>query len=400
MAFNPLQEKGIPLEKQLRNWEMLVGRPYDKNEIHPYTKARIILMNGIEVEASLFLHEFHRMEKNRDVKEKIAMTRRIEQQQQKAVAGLVPGDETILENTIGYEQLAVDLTAYLAQTCTDPYVKQVFDFGLLEDFDHLYRYSNLMETLEGTRAETLVRDFTEIIPGRPTMAEHRHPFDSIRKSADRKNLDPKDLLYILTLVSGEQQTMNFYMNMGNRLVDPVGRGLYTEIAMIEEQHVSQYGSLLDPTMNWYEMMVCHEYNECYLYHSFMEQEIDPEVKSMWELHLDMELGHLKSAVDLTKKYTKQDPAEILPSKLPEPILLQPNIEYVRHILSTQVDFTADGTEIVPVDQLDPSHRYFTYQDMVNGEWIPSENVIIDHERIFGSDYRYQVNGQKKAKKRA
>lgn len=400
MAFNPLEEKGIPLEKQIRNWKMLVGTPYDKNTVHPYTRARIILMNGIEVEASLFLHEFHRMEKNRDVKEKIALTRRIEQQQQKAVNGLIPGEETILENTIGYEQLAVDLTAYLAQTCKDPYVKQVFDLGLLEDFDHLYRYANLMESIEGTKAEKIVRNYTEIVPGRPTIAEHRHPFDSIRKPSDRKKADPKDLLYILTLVSGEQQTMNYYMTVGNRQIDPVSRGLYTEIGMIEEQHVSQYGSLLDPTMNWYEMMVCHDYNECYLYHSFLEQEVDPDVKSLWEIHLDMELGHLKSAVDLMKKYTKKDPAEFLPRELPDPIVLQPNIDYVRHILATQVDYTANGADIVPLDELDDSHRYYTYQKMVNGDWIPSEAVIQDHEKRFGGDYRYHVNGRKKAKKTA
>ena len=37
----------------------------------------------------------------------------------------------------------------------------------------------------------------------------------------------------------------------------------------------------------------HEYNECYLYYSFMEQETDPRIKAMWELHLNMELAHLQ-----------------------------------------------------------------------------------------------------------
>lgn len=400
MTFNPLQEKGIPLEKQVRNWEMLVGKPYNKEEIHPYSRARIILMNGIEVEAAMFLHEFNRMEKNPDVKEQIAMTRRIEQQQQKAVNGMIPGEETILENTIGYEQLAVDLTAFLARTCTDPYVKQVFDFGLLEDFDHLYRYANLMETLEGKKAETLVQNFTDVLPGRPTIAEHRHPFDSVRKPTDRKKADPKDLLYILTLVSGEQQTMNFYMNMANRSIDPTARGLYTEIGMIEEQHVSQYESLLDPTMSLYEMMVCHDYNECYLYHSFMEEEVHPEIRSMWELHLDMELGHLKAACDLMKKYTKKDPAEILPENLPEPIILEQNVDYVRHILETQVDLTAVGTDFKPLEKLDPSYRYFRYQEMVNAAWVPSESVIKEHESRFGGDYRHKANGKQEGKARA
>lgn len=396
MAFNPLKEKGLPLEKQVRNWNELAGRPYRKDEVDPYTRCRIILMNGIEVEEAIFLHEFNRNERRPELKEQLAMQRRIEQQQQKAVNGLIPGDESILENTIGYEQVAVDLTAFLARTATDPYVKQVFDFGLLEDFDHLYRYSNLMETLEGKQAQKIVRDYTEIIPGRPTIVEHRHPFDSLRKPTDRKKADPKDILYILTLTAGEQQTMNFYMNMANRLTDDVGRGLYIEIGMIEEQHVSQYESLLNARMGWFEMLVCHEYNECYLYHSFMEKEVDPRIRKMWELHLDMELGHLRAAVDLMKKYEKKDAQEILPRGLPAPVVFEPNIEYVRDVLESQVNLTAVGTDFKPVDKVDRSYRYFEYQDMVNGSWVPSEEVIEQHAEKFRKDYRLELTDGQRA----
>jgi hypothetical protein len=60
MTFNPLQEKGIPLEKQLRNWSELSVRPYDKYQTDPYTKCRVVAMNGIEAEAILFSHQFAR----------------------------------------------------------------------------------------------------------------------------------------------------------------------------------------------------------------------------------------------------------------------------------------------------------------------------------------------------
>lgn len=395
MTFNPLKEKGMPLEKQVRNWEELVGYTYDKNQVDPYTRCRIILMNGIEVEEQIFLHEFNRMEKRAELKEHLAMQRRIEQQQQKAVNGLIPGDESTIENTIGYEQVAVDLTAFLARTVSDPYVKQVFDFGLLEDFDHLYRYSNLMETLEGKQADKIVRDYTEVLPGRPTMFEHRHPFDNLKKPTNRKKADPKDVLYILTLTAGEQQTMNFYMNQANRLTDRVGRGLYTEIGMIEEQHVTQYECLLDPTMDWFDMLVCHEYNECYLYHSFMEKELDPKVKQIWEIHLDMELGHLKAACDIMKKFSKRDPEELLPKSLPAPIVFEPNIEYVRDVLESQINLTERGMDLEPVDKLDSGHRYFIYQDMTNGGWVPSEEVIEQHMQKFRGDYRLELTDGKR-----
>ena len=149
MAFNPLKEKGIPDEQQVKNWDELNVDPYDKNEVHPYTRTRIILMNGIEVEAALFGHQMARHADDYSLKQKLALVRRIEQQQQKLINWLIPADESALEVTLGYEQVAVDLTAWLARTEPDENVKNALDFALIEDFDHLYRYSNLMGVVDG-----------------------------------------------------------------------------------------------------------------------------------------------------------------------------------------------------------------------------------------------------------
>ena len=51
MAFKPLDQKGMAVEDQLRNWSELNVVPYDKRAVDPYTRTRVILMNGIEVEA-------------------------------------------------------------------------------------------------------------------------------------------------------------------------------------------------------------------------------------------------------------------------------------------------------------------------------------------------------------
>ena len=180
MAFNPLQEKGIPIEKQFQTWIDLNSKPYNKESVHPYTRTRGILMNGIEVDAALFKHEFSRHIDDLDLKRQVALTRRIEQQQQKAVNWLIPGDESNIEVTLGYEQVAVDLTAFLARTEPDSYVKQALDFALIEDFDHLYRYANYMKMVMDKDPASVTGQYTEIMPGRPTALEHRHPFDEIR----------------------------------------------------------------------------------------------------------------------------------------------------------------------------------------------------------------------------
>ncbi|MFZ7127689.1 MAG: hypothetical protein ACOWWM_16145 [Desulfobacterales bacterium] len=392
MSFNPLKEKGTPVEKQLRDWAKINVRPYDKRSVPPYTRCRVIIMNGAEIEAALFSHQFARHIEDPDVKKKLALTRRIEQQQQKVINWLVPADESALEVTIGYEQVAVDLTAFLAQNEPDKVVRAALDFALLEDFDHLYRYADLLEMTQGIRAEELVGGMTEITIGRPTIAEHRHPFDEIRKHYDASKADIRTKLNVMTIVAAEQQTMNFYMNVGNRADTEVGRGLYQEIAMVEEQHVTHYESLEDPTMSWFMRDVMHQYGECYLYHSFTEQEEDPDIKKIWEEHLDMEIGQLQASCKLMKSHEKRDPEEFLPDETPAPLIMKSNFDYVRKILAEQADWNAKGTSYVPVDKLPSDHRYFSHQEKVNGSWVPSQEVIRQYIEKNGQDYRFEPEG--------
>lgn len=393
MGFNPLNERGIPIEKQLRNWSELNVKPYDKKKVDPYTRCRVILMNGIEVEGAIFGHQFARHTADLDLKRKLAMSRRVEQQQQKAVNWLTPGNESALEVTIGYEQVAVDLTAYLARTEPDPYVKQTFDFGLLEDFDHLYRYANLLEMTEKKKAEDIVGHLTEITVGRPTISEHRHPFDDVRKPYNMKKADILTQLHVLTLVAGEQQTMNYYMNVGNRPEHILGRGMYLEIAQIEEQHVTQYESLMDPTATWFEMLVLHEYNECYLYYSFMSQETDPQIKKLWELHLNMEIEHLRIASELMKQYEKKDASDMLPKELPELTLFESNVEYIRNVLGSQMELTSLETEYIQMSDLPADSRYAMYQEMVNDNVpVPTQQVIEERIKANKQDYRLELGG--------
>lgn len=392
MSFNPLRERGIPMEKQFRNWSELNVTPYDKKTVHPYSRTRGILMNGIEVEAVMFSHTMARHTVDPKIKQQLALVRRAEAQQQKAINWLIPGDETTLEVTLGYEQVAVDLTAWIAQNEPDAYLKQVYDFGLLEDFDHLYRYANLYQLLEGKKAETIVDSLTEITPGRPTVFEHRDPRDEIRRPMTAMAADPQSILNALTVMSAEQQTMNFYMTIGNRPLEPLARGLYAEIAEIEEQHVSHYESILDPTATWFTNLVMHEYNECWLYWSCLQTEADPRVKAVYELHLGMEIEHLRLACEMMKQVEGVDPTEMLPREMPAPMVFQENKDYVRDVLAAQVDLTSKESEFVPLADLPKNHRYFEYQKVVNEGGVPSEQVIEEMLRKNGGDYRLETEG--------
>lgn len=392
-SFNPLREKGIPLDKQLRNWSELNVKPYEAHNVPAYSRCRVITLNGIEVESILFSHQFARHTTDLDLKRHLATIRRVEQQQQKAVNWLIPAEESTLEVTIGYEQVAVDLTAWVARHEPNAYARQAYEFGLLEDFDHLYRYADLLHMTKGKKAEELVDRLTEIMPGRPTKWEHRHPYDDVRYPLDSRRDDPLSLLHALTITAAEQQTMNFYMTIGNRPLEPLARGLYLEIAQIEEQHVTHYESLLDARASWAEMLVLHEYNECYMYYSCMQQEEVSHIKQIWELHLAMELEHLRLAGELLRALDGRDPEEVVPSTMPQPVRFEPNKEYIRHVLANQVFLTADGAEFVPMDSLPDDHPYFIYQKTVNEGGVPSVEVIDRHAKVEGGqDYRFESEG--------
>jgi hypothetical protein len=393
MALNPLAEDGIPVDRQFRNWSELNVQPYDKASVEPYTRTRVILMNGIEVESIMFSHQFARHTDNPEILRALALARRVDQQQQKVVNGLNPGDQSPLETTIGYEQVAVDLTAWLARHEPDPMLKQALDFALLEDFDHLYRYADLYELLEGGDAAELTGHLTEITPGRPTILEHRHPYDDLKGHYSTHTVDPLSRMHVMTIVAGEQQTMNFYMNHGVDWVEPMARGLYAEIAMIEEQHVTHYESLLDPLDSWLKQLVFHKYNEIYLYWSMLQQETDPGIKAIWELHCNMEIGQLHEACRLLRTFEGVEPEEILPSALPDtPVTFEPNKEYVRRVLAEQYDLRTDGLRYVPVAELPSDHRYFRYQQLVNADSAPSEIVVEADRGENGTEYRDETDG--------
>ena len=391
--MNPFLENPRRIENTLQNWKELYPKVYDKREVDPYTKTRIILMNGTEFEANWFSHQFARHVDDNDLRRDLALARYQEKQQQLKIGLLKPANETVLEHTIGYEQLAVDLTAELAKREVDCDVKRALDFALLEDFDHLYRYANLLEMEQGVAAEWLVGRYTEIMPGRPTISHLRFPKDNVKRGINAKKSDVQTVLSTMIITAAEQQTMNYYMNVTPFACSEMGRKLYQEIALVEEEHVTQYESLMDPNATWLEMLLWHEYCECYLYWSCYVTETDRYVKSLWEENLEMEINHLHKAAELLKKYEGKEWQEVIPcGDFPAPISLHENIEYVRNVLGNTVQFTSKKEEYVRVESLPVDSEFFRIQAQINSttEIVPSHNVIEEFIRRRGADYRFQV----------
>ena len=393
VIINPFEHKPIRVMDGIKNYRDIYPRAYNKHEVDPYTKTRIILMNGTEFEANWFSHQLARHTTDNELRRELSLSRMVEKQQQQTLNMLKPCDETILEHTIGYEQLAVDLTAELAKREKDCYVKNALDFALLEDFDHLYRYANQLEMEQGVIAERLVGGYTEIMPGRPTIAHHRYPKDNVKRNIFSKKSDKQTILNTMIITAAEQQTMNFYMNISNAATNDAARRLYQEIALVEEEHVTQYESLMDSGATWLEMLLWHEYVECYLYWSCFMTECDPYIKCIWEEFFDMEVAHLQKAAHLLEKYEHKHWQQVIPDGcFPPPISLHENVEYVRDILKNTVQFTGHREEYENVDNLPCDADFYRYQQLIlpSDDYAQSHNVICNRIRKCGQDYRYQV----------
>ncbi len=388
MTFNPLKEKGMPLEKQLRNWHQIVAKPYKKQKVDCYTRTRQILMNGIEVEGWGFKHQFNRFMSEVDSDDKATISRlgRIENQQQMTCNWLCPADQSVLETTLGYEQVAVDLTAWLAQNEPDEYVKETFNFGLLEDFDHLYRYSQFAYMTEGIEPSDIVQGQTDVIVGRPTQHHHNCNGLRLRNFYDKNTASPQTKVNILTVLSGEQQTHNFYAEHGFMYADHVLRETYAEIKDVEEEHVTMYESLIDPSESMFEKALLHEFTEVCNYYTCYEDETDEEIKKYWEIFLDMEIGHLKLVADMFKKYEKRDPEEIIGSEIVIPCRFTSQKAYVQKVLEKEANkrLAPDGKYYKNYDEIPEDWASYDVQERLSEISAPSENCIklieIYHDR--------------------
>ncbi|HCF59671.1 MAG TPA: hypothetical protein DFS52_16960 [Myxococcales bacterium] len=384
MALDLMKEQGVPLEKQLFDWHDMVRTPISKLDNDAFTRVRIILMNGIENEQFVFLHSAARQHDS-GVRVPLARVRRVEQHQQTLVNWLLPADQSVLETTLAYEQVAVEVTAALAEQEPDPYVKQVLEFGLLEDFDHLYRYSALIDRLEGKDPNNILQSYTDVRPGRPTAEEHRAPIDDVRDHYDAKTASPITKMNVLTILAGEQQTRNYYATVGPLYADPMARQVYAEISSIEEQHVTQYESLADPNESWAEKWLLHEANEVYNYFTCLQQEGDARIKKIWERFLDYELGHLHFAMEHFKRIENRDPAEILPQTLPEPFKYTSHRDYVTRVLQAQVDLNAQGTQFVHKSQIPAGAESVRYREQLNSKGSPTETVAAGYRWTPGTE---------------
>ena len=164
------------------------------------------------------------------------------------------------------------------------------------------------------------------------------------------------------------------------------------LAYIRRFHNDLQGFLKDPCMTPFEGLLMNEYTECYLYYSCYEDEKDPRIKAIWEMHFEEEVTHLHEAAELLRTYEGKVWQQVLPEggEFPELLKFRSQKEYVRNVLkSVRLTGVEEGFE--ELDSLPDTFRYFGYNSKTNGkiETLGTHVVIQRAIKEMGEDYRLQ-----------
>jgi len=378
MGIDLSKDRGTPVDRQHFSTRELSADPLSKLDDDAFTRIRAILMLAVEQEAVRFGHLCART--SRALLPELARIRRIDHHQQTILASLKPVDQTVLETALACEQTKVEVTAEIAQHEPDPYLAQVYRFGLLEDLDHVYRFAALLDRVDGEDPNTILQSYTDVAPGRPTALAHRHPFDEIRAHYDKRIAPLATRLHAGLVLALAAHACDYYVHVGPLHPEPVARALYAEIASIEEQHVTQYESLVDATESGLEQWLVHEATEVYAYHSCVLSEPNPRLRALWERFLDYELGQLRHVAALFEQVERRDASEVLCRGALKPLTFTSHRAYLRHVLREEVELTASGLSFIQRQSESPDSPSQRYRAALYGEpaETPSERVACDY----------------------
>lgn len=354
-------------------------------EDHPYARARILLLAAAEQDAvdesALLSMAFASQDTRRD----LALVRHVDARQRATLAALWPSGGDFLQRGLIYALLSLDLCAVLAQRLSDGPLRQGLHFALPEFQDELYRLANLMMLIDNTPAQQLLQGYAEIMPGRPLIACHRHPYDEVRTPLT-SDADVFSRLVPRLLRSLCRAKEAFYLQAAGEAETKEARGLYLELSLLAQQHATHFGSLMPQCAPMLQLLDA-QYLEAYLYDSCAREEESAAMRQLFLEERDHELAHLHKLCALAERESGVRPTL---SAFPDPLRLGPSKGYVRDILQS-VGLTAQREQYVPVGQLPQGADFFRYQQLLCGqEDAPSHQVVARLIAQTGSDYRFEI----------
>ncbi len=339
MSINPFNQQSNYTSHYYFNWKQLSPHPYNKRDVSPQTRLNILLASIMEGQISQLNSYYASNCKDNDVRRQLALFRRTEWQQSLLTSSLKPIGEELLEHSLAVEQLQIMLALFASKNESNNYVKQAIDFNCIEDCDHLYRLANLFK-LNGMDAERVIGRDIDIMPYRPTIAQHRYPIDDVKRYCNYKHSDTATVLNISMLSAINNYAKNLYSHATLHHGDTLGRRLFQELSLVEEQHATLISSLIDPKLTELEWLVLSQYAECYMYYSLCLIEQDSYIHDIWQEMYDIELFHLATASKLLEQHQSTVWQQLVPEgDFPNTIEWKEDNDTLRTNLTENVNLT-------------------------------------------------------------
>lgn len=381
LSFDPLPPA---LEQGIHPLECLAKAPIPSLNA-PYARTRALLLFAMEHASFAFSQHALPFLSSQDARRDLCLVSQIDGRQEISLLQCRPQDETELERAILFSMLALELSAVLGQRLPNGDLRRAMHFVLPEFLDEIYRLSNLMMLLEGRPAHELLGGYVEIMPGRPLLSCHRHPYDLIRRPQSGASILESMAPLMLAGVCQSQRLC--FLSSAANVKDSLARALYLELAQLSCQHQAHFESLI-PHQSPLQRFFLWQYTEGYLYDSCAQEEENAALRQMYLEERDHELAHIRKAADL---YAREMGESLPIPEFPDRLRLGPNKGFVRDILQ-QVGITALREDYVPVGQLPQGADFFRYQQKIcpQAENVPSHQVISRLIEKTGEDYRYEI----------
>lgn len=375
----PALEQGlVPLEQ--------IGRAAPLASSSPYPLLRVLLSQAMEQAAiaqnGLCLTDLSDPEARRI----LALIRRVEARQAASLNALLPFQGKIGEQLLYAAALTLELCGALAQPMSDGPVRRLLDFLLPEYLDEVYRLVNARAFRTGLREQPPFSGYIEIMPGRPLIACHRHPFDSAGSPAAAPA--SREEAALLLLSAAEREKGRLALLAAADTADDLERIFLPELALLSEQHESQLLSRL-PAASPLERLLRLHGLERWLYASCAEAaDSGAALSALAQAEQAHEAAHEKKLAELLFALEGK---EAPPLSFPLLSALGPNKGYIRETLQS-IGVTALRDQFVPAGALPQGADFHRYQRRVipRPEQAPSHRLLERTIEAFGTDLRYEI----------
>lgn len=374
----PSLEQGfIPLERLCSH----ITLPYDE----PYAHLRALLLHAMESLAEKLSCQAFLASDSQEERRQLALICRVEARQGVTLSALRRADKT--QGSIGLylAMLGLELSAVLAQRLPEGALRQALHFALPEFLDEVYRLSNLMMLEKNIPAQKILGGYVEIMPGRPLIACHRHPYDDVKARLAPQHIWEKMASLMMIAVTEEQQ--RFFQEAAFRAESMLEQEIFAEMTLIAQGHQTLFLSLLPSETPLARLMLC-QYTEGYIYDSCAGEEKNPALRQLYLQERDHEFSHIQK---IAAQWAREKGADVSMPEFPARLQMGPNKGYVRDVLQN-AGVTGMREGYAAVGSLPLGADFFRYQQKIcpHPENVPSHQVISRIIEKTGEDYRYEI----------